>query len=81
MWRAYDEAIDWFILTKGKFAPLTADPADSLLKSRTFPGLWLDSVAMLGNDLPAVLAALTRGLESPEHKAFVTKLAAKKSKK
>lgn len=81
VWRVYEDAIDWHVLTRGKFALLSPDPADGLLKSRVFPGLWLDAAAMLGNNLAAVLAALTRGLESPEHKAFVAKLAAKKSKK
>jgi hypothetical protein len=42
-----------------------------LVKSRIFPGLWLDPAALLQGDTKAVLAALRRGLDSPEH-AFVS---------
>lgn len=81
IWRVYDAAIDWFTLTRGKFTPLAPDSSDGLLKSRIFPGLWLDATALLEGNNPAVLVALMKGIESPEHKAFVAKLAAKKSKK
>jgi len=57
---------------------LAPDAADGLLKSETFPGLWLDAAAPLRRDLAAVLAALGRGLASPEHAAFVEKLAAQR---
>jgi hypothetical protein len=46
--------------------------AQGLLKSAVFPGLWLDSQALLRGDKPAVLAALRQGLDSPEHRAFVS---------
>ena len=81
VWRVYEDVIDWFALTRGKFALLATDPDDGLLKSRAFPGLWLDAAALLRGDLAAVLAALTQGVQSPEHLAFVAKLAAKKAKK
>jgi hypothetical protein len=42
-----------------------------LLKSRAFPGLWLDAGALLRGELKAVLATLRRGIESPEHAAFL----------
>ena len=74
--RVYDDAIDWFVFDRGQFVPLDPDPADGLLKSRAFPGLWLDGPALLRRDLAAVLAGLTRGLASPEHAAFVEKLRA-----
>jgi len=81
VWRIYDNAVDWFAYKRGKFVALAPDPSDGFLKSRVFPGLWLDAIALLKGDLAAVLAALTRGLESPEHKAFAAKLVAKKTKK
>jgi Uma2 family endonuclease len=75
VWRTYDGAVDWFAFRAGRFDRLPADPADGLLKSETFPGLWLDPAALLRRDLAGVLAALTRGLASPEHAAFVRRLA------
>ncbi|HZW33442.1 MAG TPA: Uma2 family endonuclease [Isosphaeraceae bacterium] len=49
---------------------------DGLYRSKVFPGLWLDPAALLRGDLAGVLAALDRGLASPEHAAFVARLAA-----
>jgi len=78
VWRTYDEALDWFTFRDGEFVPLPPDPADGLLKSTVFPGLWLDSAALLKRDMPVVLAALQRGLASAEHAAFVQKLASQR---
>jgi Uma2 family endonuclease len=77
VWRTYDEALDWFVLRNEEFVPLEPDPADGLLKSIVFPGLWLDSAALVKRDLAKVLAALARGTASPEHAAFVQQLAAR----
>ena len=43
---------------------------------RTFPGLWIDSAALFGNDHDRLMATLQQGLASPEHAAFVQRLAA-----
>ncbi|MHB1559408.1 MAG: hypothetical protein ACYC61_18320 [Isosphaeraceae bacterium] len=50
-------------------------PADGILRSEVFPGLWLDAAALVRNDRKAVQAALQQGLDSPEHAEFVTRLA------
>ncbi len=73
----YDAEVDWFAFRSGQFLRLDPDPADGLLKSETFPGLWLDAAALVRRDLAAVLAALGRGLASPGHAAFVRRLAAR----
>jgi len=77
VWRTEDEEIDRFVLRDGVFVLAAAD-ADGLLKSVSFPGLWLDVPALLRRDQSAVFAALTRGLASPEHAAFVERLKAAK---
>lgn len=77
LWRVEDEAIDWWTLRDGKYEAIDPDPADGLVKSVVYPGLWLDRAAMLRGDVPAVLAALQRGLASPGHAAFAATLAAK----
>lgn len=63
LWRTSDEVIDWLILEDGEYQRLSPG-ADGLLRSRVFPGLWLDAEAMLAEDGRAVMAALQRGLDS-----------------
>ena len=53
------------------------DLVDGLYKSQIFPGLWLDPTAMVEGDMEKVLAVLQKGIESPEHAAFVAQLRAK----
>jgi Uma2 family endonuclease len=48
---------------------------DGLYRSKVFPGLWLDPVALLNQDIAGVLAVLERGVATPEHEAFVARLA------
>ena len=48
---------------------------DGLYRSEAFPGLWLDPAAFFRRDSRALIAALERGLASPEHAAFVAELA------
>lgn len=48
------------------------------LLSTVFPGLWLDPDAILKCNGKRLLAVLRQGLASPEHAAFVKKLAAKR---
>lgn len=79
VWRTEDGALDWFVLRGRRFMPLAPDKADGLLKSQTFPGLWLDAAALVRRDLMAVLSALTRGVQSPEHAKFVKELARRRT--
>ncbi len=51
---------------------------DGILKSQTFPGLWLNTKALFAGDGLALFATLEQGLASPEHAAFVRSLAARK---
>jgi hypothetical protein len=41
-----------------------------------FPGLWLDPQALLELNAPRLREVLQRGLDTPEHAAFVRQLAA-----
>jgi Uma2 family endonuclease len=63
----------WFIRRRGKFRELTAGP-DGILRSETFPGLWLDPAALLRREVKRLLAVLRLGLASPEHAAFVQRM-------
>jgi Uma2 family endonuclease len=73
VWRVLERAVDWFVLRAGQYERLPPD-ADGILRSRIFPGLWLDPAALVRTDLAAVLAVLQQGLASPEHAAFVARL-------
>jgi hypothetical protein len=73
VWRVLDQAIDWFILHAGQYERLQPD-AQGLLRSEVFPGLWLDTAALLRGDLASVLTAVQRGLASPEHATFAAHL-------
>ena len=77
IWRVEDEAIDWFVLKRGKYQP-QALTKDGLYKSKTFPGLWLDVAAMISGNLAKVIEVVQKGISSPDHKRFVAKLKAKK---
>ncbi|HJT31070.1 MAG TPA: Uma2 family endonuclease [Pirellulales bacterium] len=70
----FEQEIRWHILVDGKYQVLSSD-ADGLLRSRVFPGLWLDGQALLAGDLQRVLQRLQEGLQSPEHQQFVARLA------
>jgi Uma2 family endonuclease len=67
----------WHERTAGGFQALEPD-ADGILRSRCFPGLWLDAAALWRHDQVRVLAVLQQGLTSPEHAAFVARLAGQK---
>ena len=49
--------------------------ADGVFRIRCFPGLWVHGEAVLARDFPQMMAALTAGLATPEHAAFVQRLA------
>lgn len=73
VWRTEDAAVDWWGLDEDEYRPLTAD-ADGVLRSRVFPGLWLDTAALLAGDGARFMGVLRAGLESQEHAAFVAAL-------
>jgi Uma2 family endonuclease len=73
VWRVEEAAVDWFILRKGEYVRLPANPA-GIYESEVFPGLWLDAAALIRSDLPTVLRVLEQGIASPEHAAFVARL-------
>ena len=72
IWRIEDDAIDWFILCDGNYESLVAE--EGIHKSEVYPGLWLDTAAMLRRDLAGAFAILKQGIATPEHAAFVTRL-------
>ncbi|HYV35438.1 MAG TPA: Uma2 family endonuclease [Gemmataceae bacterium] len=70
----FEKEIRWHRLVDGVYQLMPPD-ADGIWRSQVFPGLWLDGAALLAGDTVRVLAKLQEGLASPEHQAFVEKLA------
>ena len=65
----------WHARRDGHLVRVQPD-GDGLYRSTAFPGLWLDPAALAAGDGPALLGALGRGLATPEHAAFIARLAA-----
>jgi Uma2 family endonuclease len=72
VWITGENRLIWWELREGEYHELALD-AQGTLRSKIFPGLWLDTRALLTSDMKTVLATLRRGLDSPEHAAFVAR--------
>jgi len=70
VWQVLEGRLDWWELVVGEYVTIAVD-ADGLLRSRVFPGLWLDPQAILAGNLSVVLVRLHQGLASTEHAQFV----------
>jgi hypothetical protein len=71
-----EREVRWLRRVAGTYEPLTADE-HGVVRSIAFPGLWLNTVALLRGDVAQLLATLNLGLQSPEHTEFVARLAAR----
>lgn len=80
LWRVDDQEIDWFVLRNNNYERLISD-ANGIVRSETFPGLWLDVAAMVHGDMLTVLKVLQQGIDSPEHAKFVAELKKARIKK
>ena len=74
VWRTLDSQVDWFVLKADEYVCQLPDE-QGIVRSDTFPGLWLAVSALLSGEMTTVLAVLQQGLNSPEYKAFVQQLA------
>ena len=68
------DEVFWFVRRDGRFVEL-APGEDGIFRSEAFPGLWLDPAALFAEDLDRVTAILDQGRATPEHAAFVARLA------
>ncbi len=66
--------IRWFVRRDGRFVEMPPG-ADGVYRSEIFPGLWFDPPAFFAEDTGRLIATLDRGLHTPEHAAFVARLA------
>jgi len=73
VWRVLDREIDWFVLREGRFDTVKPND-DGVYRCEFFPGLWLDTEALLANDGKQVLETLQLGLATKEHSQYVEEL-------
>jgi Uma2 family endonuclease len=73
VWQVQEQRIDLFVAVRGKFRRLQPD-VDGILKSKVFPGFWLDTRAMVNGNNGKALATLEAGIASAEHAEFVKRL-------
>jgi Uma2 family endonuclease len=64
--------VHWFDLRTDEAVTIAAD---GVVRSLVFPGLWIDTAALLAREINRLADCLDRGLASPEHKRFVEELA------
>ena len=72
-----EKVVRRFVLEGGRYEEVLPD-AGGVVRSRAFPGLCLDSLALLTGNLSQALAASKAGLKSEEYRAFVKGLAARR---
>jgi Uma2 family endonuclease len=68
-WITGEQRLVWWELRAGEYQEIVPS-AEGLLKSGVFPGLWLDTQALLQGDKKKMLTVLRQGLDSAEHRGF-----------
>jgi Uma2 family endonuclease len=66
-----EETVRWFNL---KSDTESQPDKDGIIRVQSFPGLWINSTALLARDQAKLMATLEQGLGSPEHSEFVQRL-------
>ena len=72
IWLVDESRVEWWRLVEGEYVMIQEEAG--ILKSKAFPGLWLDATALLASDSKRVLDVLQTGISSPEHGEFVATL-------
>lgn len=80
VWVTEEEQLHWWELRDEQYVSLVPD-AQGIIKSRVFPGLWLDVAALLRKDFARVLEVVAQGLSAEQHAQFVAQLAQALKKK
>ncbi len=72
--RTKKEQVIWRELFEGQYREISAGQ-DGILRSRVFPGLWLDEAALWKRDIARLAEVARRGIATAEHGEFAHKLA------
>ena len=71
--RPEKKQVIWRELVDGKYREIEPS-ADGILRSRVFPGLWLDQTALWNRDYAGLAAVVQQGMATAEHAEFLRKL-------
>lgn len=63
VWQVMSDRLDWFCLENGEYISLVPNE-NGVIRSRIFPGLWLQVPAILASDMSTVITTLQTGLAS-----------------
>ncbi len=74
----WEQEVRWFQRDQGRLE-LRDVPADGIVRSSVFPGLWLDTSAIVSRDIRRALSVLKQGLATGEYAQFVEQLAARRT--
>lgn len=74
VWVTEEDQLHWWELREERYVPLEPDN-QGIIRSRVFPGLWLDVAALLRRDFARVLEVVGQGVKTDEHARFVMQLA------
>lgn len=72
VWLVDEDRVEWWELREGEYVSLPSE--NGLLKSRAFPGLWLDPAALVSGESARVLSQLQLGISTEEHAVFGAEL-------
>jgi Uma2 family endonuclease len=73
IWVVDEERFDWYRLRNEVYEILPRDDA-GIIRSEVFPGLWLDTRAMLESDWGNMVATLQNGMATEEYQRFAASL-------
>jgi Uma2 family endonuclease len=74
VWRVLDKEVDWYALEQGQYVPLPPDAAGTI-RSGVFPGLWLDTAALIKLNRKRLYATLRQGMATREFAEFASQVA------
>lgn len=74
VWQTFENRLSWFRLEAEEFVLVEPD-ADGIIRSSSFPGLWLAVPDLLDGNMIQVLNVLQAGIAGEAHQAFVQNLA------
>jgi Uma2 family endonuclease len=73
VWRVMEKQVDVFHLRERQYRHIRPD-SDGLVKSKVFPGLWIDVLALQSREARKAFEVVQQGTASPENAAFVERL-------
>ncbi len=80
IWQVKEKVVEWFRLVDGKYLAFEPD-SNGIIRSVVFPGLWLDTHALVVGNQAQVRTILNQGMASKEYKEFVRRLKRKNPEK